>query len=217
MSTSNSDMMGSKPNRQAPLSLTPPVEPAKLYPLYASCRDRSEPKYNYRLVIVGDTGTGKTFCSWRLSGSAFHPLQTYCGPTVNVRTCLVTLDDVQMKVQIWDTCGLERIASIRSSCYSKQGIIALYDTTSLESFDHMQYWMSEINKYSHPEAVVMLVGNKCDLSEEKEVDYATARNFADEHNLTFFEVSAKDGTNTELVLMSLVAQIRQRHCEQDVY
>ncbi len=73
--------------------------------------------------------------------------------------------------------------------------------------------MDEINQNCHPETVVMLVGNKCDLAKCKEVDYETAQEFADEHNITFFEVSAKDGTNTELALMTLVAQIRQKHCE----
>ncbi len=115
---------------------------------------------------------------------------------------------------MWDTSGLERFSCIRTPHYhGKQGVIVLYDTTNMETFENIQYWMSEIKRYGHPEAVVMLVGNKCDRTEKKNVDYSTARNFADEHNLTFFEVSAKDGTNTELALMSLVAQIRQKHCE----
>ncbi len=117
---------------------------------------------------------------------------------------------------MWEVNGLDmkRAADMRSPYYhGAQGVLVVYDTTSVKTFDNMQYWMDEIKQNCHPEAVVMLVGNKCDLTKYKEVYYETAKEFADEHNLTFFEVSAKDGTNTELALMSLVAQIRQKHCE----
>ncbi len=192
-----------------------PQQP-NIYPLFSSCKAKepSEYDYIYRLIIVGDTCTGKTCFFWRFSGiDTFHALLPLT-MGVDFNICCLTLDDIRMKLQIWDTSGHERFSSIRTPYYhGTQGVIVLYDTTSMETFENIQYWMSEIKRYGHPEAVVMLVGNKCDLTEKKNVDYSTARNFADEHNLSFFEISAKDGTNTELVLMSLVAQIRQKHCE----
>ncbi len=188
---------------------------SNIYPLFSSCKAKepSEYDYMYKLFIVGDTKTGKSCCVRRFLG--IDTFSTCSRLTlVEFDICCVTLDDIRIKLHIWDTGGLYRFAPGRTPIYrGTQGIIIFYDTTYTETFENIQYWMDEIKQCGHPEAVVMLVGNKCDITEEKEVDYSTARNFASEHNLSFFEVSAKDGTNTELALMSLVAQIRQKHCE----
>ncbi len=168
--------------------------------------------YFYNILIVGDSTTGKTCCLYRM---VFNNL---FAPNVRPRDldCKIDdliLDDVNIRLRIWDASAHIRHAMYKFPAQGVQGVMVLYDTTRWETFDNVQNYIDEIKHHAHPEAVVMLVGTKCDLSEEKEVDHATARNFADEHNLTFFEVSAKDGTNTKLAMLSLLAQIRQKHCE----
>ena len=73
----------------------------------------------------------------------------------------------------------------------------------------MPCWLEEVKKNTSPVAAIMLVGSKCDLAEEKVVEYRTAKDFADERGIMLMEVSAKDGTNVELAFLTLVAKIRQ--------
>ncbi len=217
--------MGAKHSQQAMMPQQPTTHPLTAMmpqqptthprPLFASCTAEtfSDCEYMYRLVIVGDTCSGRTCCLRRFNGiETFSETVFTVGADYMVR--YVTLNDIRIKLLMWEVSGqsMKQVADIRSTFYrSAQGVLVVYDTTSVKTFDNMQYWMDEIKQNCHPETVVMLVGNKCDLA--KEVSHETAKEFADEHNLTFFEVSAKDGTNTELVLLSLVAQIRQKHCE----
>ncbi len=198
-------------------AMTPQQPTTHPHPLFASCTAKkfSDCEYMYKLVIVGDICTGRTCCLRRFSGIETFS-ETSCNVGASFMDRYITLNDIRLRLQIWELSGLDMksVADWRSLYYrGTQGVLVVYDTTSVKTFDNMQYWMDEIKQNCHPEAVVMLVGNKCDLTKYKEVDYETAKEFADEHNITIFEVSAKDGTNTELALMSLVAQIRQKHCE----
>ena len=84
----------------------------------------------------------------------------------------------------------------------------MYDATKEKTFDNVPCWLEEVEKYESPEATVMLVGSKCDLTEEKVVDYRTVKDFADERGIMLMEVSAKEGTNVELAFLTLVARIR---------
>ncbi len=82
-----------------------------------------------------------------------------------------------------------------------------YDASRQSTFDNVPNWIEDAKKY--PGATLMLVGTKCD-SKEKVVAYDTAKELADENDILFFEVSAKDETNIELAVMALVAEIRQK-------
>ncbi len=202
--------MGAKHSQQAMM----PQQPTT-HPLFASCTAKkfSDCEYMYKLVIVGATATGRTCCLRRFSGIETFS-ETVFTVGVDYRVRYITLNDVRISLHMWEVNGVMIAADMRSLFYrGAHGVLVVYDTTHLETFNNMQYWMDEIKQNCHPEAVVMLVGNKCDLTKYKEVDYETAKDFADEHNITFFEVSAKDGTNIELAMMSLVTQIRQKHCE----
>ena len=82
--------------------------------------------------------------------------------------------------------------------------------------DDVPYWLEEVKKYAIPKATVMLVGSRCDLTEEKVVDYRTAKDFTDERGIMLMEVSAKDGTIVELAFLTLVAKFRQADLHQFV-
>ncbi len=161
----------------------------------------------YKVVLIGDTDTGKTSVMLRLSHRNFTSVYV---PTVgidfSVRT--VSLDEIRYKLTVWDTSGQERFKLITLSYYrGAQGIIIFYDASRQSTFDNVPNWIEDAKKYS--DATLMLVGTKCD-SEEKVVAYETAKDFADENDMLFFEVSAKDGTNIEFVLLALLAEVRQK-------
>uniref|UniRef100_A0A2K6PFQ5 RAB1A, member RAS oncogene family n=1 Tax=Rhinopithecus roxellana TaxID=61622 RepID=A0A2K6PFQ5_RHIRO len=106
-------------------------------------------------------------------------------------------------LQIWDTAGQERFRTITSSYYrGAHGIIVVYDVTDQESFNNKQ-WLQEIDRYASENVNKLLVGNKCDLTTKKVVDYTTAKEFADSLGIPFLETSAKNATNVEQSFMTM--------------
>jgi Ras-related protein Rab-1A len=86
----------------------------------------------------------------------------------------------------------------------------VYDVTDQESFNNVKQWLQEIDRYACENVNKLLVGNKCDLTAEKVVDYTTAREYADQLGIPFLETSAKDATNVEQAFMTMAAEIKNR-------
>ncbi|XP_069385713.1 ras-related protein ORAB-1 isoform X1 [Paralichthys olivaceus] len=111
----------------------------------------------------------------------------------------------------WDTAGQERFRTITSSYYrGAHGIIVVYDVTDQESFNNVKQWLQEIDRYASENVNKLLVGNKCDLTTKKVVDYTTAKEFADNLGIPFLETSAKSATNVEQAFMTMAAEIKKR-------
>uniref|UniRef100_A0A8C6WGA1 RAB1A, member RAS oncogene family a n=1 Tax=Neogobius melanostomus TaxID=47308 RepID=A0A8C6WGA1_9GOBI len=111
----------------------------------------------------------------------------------------------------WDTAGQERFRTITSSYYrGAHGIIVVYDVTDQESFNNVKQWLQEIDRYASENVNKLLVGNKCDLTTKKVVDYTTAKEFADNLGIPFLETSAKSASNVEQAFMTMAAEIKKR-------
>nr|CAD7595563.1 unnamed protein product [Timema genevievae] len=111
----------------------------------------------------------------------------------------------------WDTAGQERFRTITSSYYrGAHGIIVVYDCTDQESFNNVKQWLEEIDRYACDNVNKLLVGNKCDLTTKKVVDYTTAKEYADQLGIPFLETSAKNATNVEQAFMTMAAEIKNR-------
>ncbi|XP_061129265.1 ras-related protein ORAB-1-like isoform X1 [Syngnathus typhle] len=131
------------------------------------------------------------------------------GVDFKIRT--IELDGKTIKLQIWDTAGQERFRTITSSYYrGAHGIIVVYDVTDQESFNNVKQWLQEIGRYASENVNKLLVGNKCDLTTKKVVDYTTAKEFADGLAIPFLESSAKSATNVEQAFMTMAAEIKKR-------
>ena len=103
-----------------------------------------------------------------------------------------------MKLQIWDTAGQERFRTITSAYYrGADGILIVYDTTNRESFEHLDSWLSEVNKYASDKMVKVIVGNKSDKLEDRVVTTEEGMKKAESLGLSFIETSAKDATHIE--------------------
>ena len=89
---------------------------------------------------------------------------------VDFRFRTVKIDKKTVKLQIWDTAGQERFRTITSAYYrGADGIIMVYDVTSQDSFDHVNDWLKEVNRYASEGTCKLLVGNKSDRSTDKVV------------------------------------------------
>jgi len=131
---------------------------------------------------------------------------------VDFRFRTVKIDGKTVKLQIWDTAGQERFRTITSAYYrGADGIIMVYDTTNTESFDHVNDWLKEVNRYAAEKTVKLLVGNKCDRTADKAVTEEQAKEFADELGIAVLETSAKSSKNVEEAFLTMAGElVRQR-------
>lgn len=170
------------------------------------------PEYDYlfKLLLIGDSGVGKSCLLLRFADDTYtESYISTIGVDFKIRT--IELDGKTIKLQIWDTAGQERFRTITSSYYrGAHGIIVVYDVTDQESFNNVKQWLQEIDRYASENVNKLLVGNKCDLTTKKVVDYTTAKEFADSLGIPFLETSAKNATNVEQSFMTMAAEIKKR-------
>ncbi|XP_039224585.1 ras-related protein Rab-25 [Crotalus tigris] len=165
--------------------------------------------YNFvfKVVLIGESGVGKTNLLSRFTRNEFnHDSRTTIGVEFSTRTILV--GDALVKAQIWDTAGLERYRAITSAYYrGAVGALLVFDITKHQTYDVVERWLKEL--YDHAEAtiVVMLVGNKTDLAQAREVPTDEAKMYAENNGLLFVETSALDSTNVELAFETILRDI----------
>ena len=102
----------------------------------------------------------------------------------------------------WDTAGQERFRTITTSYYKgAQGIVIVYDITDMTSFEHVKAWMNDIDKFAKEGVFKILVGNKCDLIDKRQVPKERGKQLADSYGIPFIETSAKSNENIEKLLV----------------
>jgi Ras-related protein Rab-1A len=120
----------------------------------------------------------------------------------------VKLEKKTVKLQIWDTAGQERFRTITSAYYrGADGIIMVYDVTSQESFDHVNDWLNEVNRYASESTCKLLVGNKNDRQDKREGLSEQAKHFSDELGIPFLETSAKSAHNVEEAFLTMASEL----------
>ncbi|XP_077011810.1 ras-related protein Rab-25 [Tamandua tetradactyla] len=170
----------------------------------------TEEDYNFvfKVVLIGESGVGKTNLLSRFTRNEFsHDSRTTIGVEFSSRTVMLGTA-AAVKAQIWDTAGLERYRAITSAYYrGAVGALLVFDLTKHQTYAVVEQWLKEL--YDHAEAtiVVMLVGNKSDLSQAREVPTDEARMFAENNGLLFLETSALDSTNVELAFETVLKEI----------
>ncbi|CAG0913513.1 unnamed protein product [Notodromas monacha] len=111
---------------------------------------------------------------------------------------VVNVGGKSVKLQVWDTAGQERFRSVTRSYYrAAAGALLVYDVASRESFNNLSEWLSDARKLASPNIVILLVGNKKDLEEEREIPFLEASRFAQENEIMFLETSALTGDHVE--------------------
>lgn len=172
---------------------------------------QAEYDYLFKLLLIGDSGVGKSCLLLRFADDTYtESYISTIGVDFKIRT--IDLDGKTIKLQIWDTAGQERFRTITSSYYrGAHGIIVVYDTTDLESFNNVKQWLHEIDRYASDNVNKLLVGNKSDLTSKRAVSFDQAKEFADSLGIEFIETSAKNSTNVEKAFMMMASQIKARY------
>ena len=170
-----------------------------------------EKTYNYdmifKIVLIGDASVGKTNILSKYLYDEFDP-NSKATVGVEFATKNFTIDNNIVKAQIWDTAGQERYRAITSAYYKgAKGVLIVYDITRKNSFENVDKWLNDFKMKSDDDAVIVIVGNKSDLINEREVSIEEATLKAQVNHLAFFETSAKENENVHSAFISLITQV----------
>uniref|UniRef100_A0A8C5DMQ7 Ras-related protein Rab-3 n=2 Tax=Gouania willdenowi TaxID=441366 RepID=A0A8C5DMQ7_GOUWI len=166
--------------------------------------------YMFKLLIIGNSSVGKTSFLFRYADDSFtSAFVSTVGIDFKVKT--VFRNDKRIKLQIWDTAGQERYRTITTAYYrGAMGFLLMYDVTNQDSFSAVQDWATQIKTYSWDNAQVILVGNKCDLEDDRLIPTEDGQRLAEDLGLHYFEASAKDNINVKQVFERLVDVICEK-------
>ena len=172
--------------------------------------------YLLKYIIIGDAAVGKSNLLLRYVHGQFKPeYQLTIGVEFGAKN--IEISSKLFRIQIWDTAGQENFRSI-TRAYYKNSVCALvvYDISSRDSFNNVMSWIEDCKNQSPKTIFMVLVGNKCDLEDKRQVSYEEGKELADKNQLLFFESSAKDGINVEEIFLNSATEIAKK-IEQGYY
>ncbi|XP_065212131.1 ras-related protein Rab-10 [Planococcus citri] len=169
----------------------------------------------FKLLLIGDSGVGKTSILFRFSDDAFTTtFISTIGIDFKIKT--VELRGKKIKLQIWDTAGQERFHTITTSYYrGAMGILLVYDITNEKSFENIVKWLRNIDEHANEDVEKMILGNKCDMESKRAVSKEKGEAIAREHGIRFMETSARCNTNINDAFMELTSSILNKTTGRD--
>ena len=156
---------------------------------------QNEYDYLFKILLIGNSGVGKSSILLSFIENKF--IESFL-PTIGVDFKIKTLflNNKNIKMQIWDTAGQERFKTITSSYYKgAHGIFLVYDISDRKSYEDIETFLNEIDNICNENVVKVIIGNKCDLENERSINSKEASIFAERNNVSFLECSAKNKIN----------------------
>ncbi|XP_044504681.1 ras-related protein Rab11C-like [Mangifera indica] len=163
--------------------------------------------YLFKIVLIGDSGVGKSNILSRFTRNEFC-LESKSTIGVEFATRTLQIEGKTVKAQIWDTAGQERYRAITSAYYrGAVGALLVYDITKRQTFDNVQRWLRELRDHADSNIVIMMAGNKSDLNHLRAVREEDGHSLAEKEGLSFLETSALEATNVEKAFQTILTEI----------
>ena len=160
--------------------------------------DYAQYDLSFKMIVIGDSGVGKSCLTTKAVKNNF---EEFYQATIGFEflTFNLKMNEQVVKLQIWDTCGQEVYRSLISNFYRNSSLACLlYAIDNRDSFNNAENWLKELKSQANPDVKIMLVGNKCDLENERKVSKEEGENFKEKNHLNLFmETSAKTGVNAQ--------------------
>jgi len=159
-----------------------------------------------KVVLIGDSGVGKSNLLSRYTRNEFN-LESKSTIGVEFATRSIKIDGKQVKAQIWDTAGQERFRAITNTYYrGAVGALLVYDVSKLSTFENVAQWLKELRDQGDSGLIILLVGNKSDLVDQRAVTTEEGRTFAEENGLRFIETSAMNASNVDDAFKTILTE-----------
>ncbi|KAL1236036.1 Ras-related protein Rab-8A [Trichinella spiralis] len=164
----------------------------------------------FKLLLIGDSGVGKTCLLFRFAEDSFNnTFISTIGIDFKIRT--IELDGKKIKLQIWDTAGQERFRTITNAYYrGAMGILLVYEITNEKSFENIKNWVRNIEEHASANVEKIILGNKCDMEDKRQVSRERGAQLAIEYGVKFMETSAKANINVESAFFTLARDIKAK-------
>lgn len=163
--------------------------------------------YLFKVSLIGDSSTGKTSILLRFVDDFFTEDTK---STIGVDFKLVSFElepKVYAKMQIWDTCGSERFKSLTSSFIKTcTAFILVFDLTRRNTFQNIDHWIKVIKENTSPKFLI-LIGNKCDLKDERNIDKEIILDYCEKNLFNYMEISARNNLNVEKLFKEVAYQL----------
>ena len=170
----------------------------------------------YKILVLGDQAVGKTCFLLKYTNDSFNEVNL---STVGVEVYPkeVTLENgKKVLAQIWDTAGQERFRSICKNYYKgAQGIILMFEVINKESFKNVKSWLDLLKNEVSEKVSIILVGNKIDLENKREVSKEEGEEMAKKYGLSYFETSAKTGDNIQNCCYFLIKKVDEVYSKEN--
>jgi Ras-related protein Rab-6A len=171
--------------------------------------------HKYKLVFLGEQAVGKTSIITRFMYDTFdNNYQATIG--IDFLSKTMYLDDRTVRLQLWDTAGQERFRSLIPSYIRDSSVaVVVYDVTNKTSFANCDKWIEDVRAERGGDVIIMLVGNKTDLSDKRQVSSEEGEAKAKKLNVLFFETSAKSNTNIKQMFRKLAEALPGQDASKD--
>mmetsp|Transcript_31011 Transcript_31011/g.30556 ORF Transcript_31011/g.30556 Transcript_31011/m.30556 type:complete len:205 (-) Transcript_31011:52-666(-) len=161
-----------------------------------------------QIIILGDGAVGKTSILKMYAEGKYTSSHITTIGLDYIATKYESPEGKSIDVKIWDTAGQERFKTITYSFYKRaQGVLIAFDVTNRESFENVKNWIDSIENYAKKDIQKVLIGNKIDLTEKRKISNHEAQNLADEHDIPYFETSAKLDKNVSEVMQFIMGKV----------
>ena len=164
----------------------------------------------FKVVIVGDSGVGKTNLISRYLKNQFkQDSKATVGVEFGEKT--LTFNNLKIKAQIWDTAGQERFRAITNMYYKgSKGALIVFDLTSKATFINAEKWLNEIRKTADPNINLILIGNKSDLKDKREIKVEEGEEKSREFGIAYMETSALNADNVDNAFNYIIEETSKR-------
>ena len=161
----------------------------------------------YKFLLLGESNVGKTSILLRYIDNTFKYSDiSTCG--IDVKVKYVSCNNKKIKLNIWDTAGQERFRGLTKNYFrGAHGFIFIYDITNKESFDKLKGWMKDAKEKIENDYKMIIVGNKKDCEDKRQIDFQTLKEFGEVKQINYFEVSAKTGEGIDQIFNDFVIEL----------
>ena len=169
----------------------------------------------FKVVLVGDSSVGKTNIMSKYLKNEFHE-DSKATVGVEFGSKQFTVEGHQIKAQIWDTAGQERYKAITSAYYKgAKGAFVVYDITRKQSFDSVDKWINDLKAAADKKLSIIIIGNKCDLEDQRQVNKEQGEEKAKNNEVAFMETSALSGENLDKAFEKMINEVYKK-CHEEM-